>query len=413
MASNFKARAMSDRNESLWRGVTDIHAAHPRWAELGNDAGPSTHSTPAPISGQSLSVPTPPDPRPPEPLKRHPLRPHSLKGAAEELRKQAQEQTPLLGSVCVAGQATVWYAKPNTGKTLIALALLRAAVTEGRIQGDDVYYVDADDDSVGIVDKLEILEPYGVHILCPGLREFEAKKLANLMREMIEDGTAKGTFLILDTLKKFVSLMDKREASAFATLARQFVMKGGTLLALAHTNKQLGANGKPVFAGTSDIVDDFDCSFIIAELPQQADNGEKVVQFDNIKRRGGDVAQKAAYAYATFPGISYLELMNSVALVDGGRLEKLAQDASLANDLPIVEAIEECIEQGIDSKIAITRSVAISQKIGQHSVGRIIDRYTGNEYGRHRWSFIRGAHGKQHFHRLRPPGPKPEEVFDA
>lgn len=332
-------------------------------------------------------------------------------GAAEELRKQAQEQTPLLGSVCLAGQSTVWYAKPNTGKTLIALALLRAAVTEGRIKGDDVYYVAADDNSIGIVDKLEILEPYGVHILCPGLREFEAKMLAELIREMIQDGTANGTFLILDTLKKFVSLMDKKEGSAFAALARQFIMKGGTLLALAHTNKQPAGNGKPIYAGTTDILDDFDCGFTIAELPQQANTGENVAQFDCIKRRG-DVVQNAAYAFATYPGITYLELMNSVALVDDGRLEKLAHDASLANDLPIIEAIEECIAQGLDSKMEITRSVAITCKLGQHSVGKIIDRYTGNEYGRHRWSYTVGARGKREFHQLRPPGPPPEEVFE-
>ncbi|WP_153131422.1 hypothetical protein [Dechloromonas hortensis] len=107
------------------------------------------------------------------------------------------------------------------------------------------------------------------------------------MNEMVASDQAKGVIVILDTIKKFTDLMDKTKASQFTKVIRQFVMKGGTVIGMAHTNKKLGANGKPIYGGTSDIVDDFDCAYTIA-TEECSNPAEKIVVFDNIKRRGSN-----------------------------------------------------------------------------------------------------------------------------
>ena len=62
-------------------------------------------------------------------------------------------------------------------------------------------------------------------------------EITDLMIELAETGQAKGVIIILDTLKKFTDLMQKKEATQFGIISRGFVAAGGTLICLAHTNK--------------------------------------------------------------------------------------------------------------------------------------------------------------------------------
>lgn len=343
---------------------------------------------------------------------RNPLRKFSLAGSLDELERQAREQTPLLGDLCLRGQATVWYAKPNVGKTLITLHLLRASIEQSKIEGPQVYYVNADDSSAGVLEKLKILLPFGVHVLAPGFNDLQAKDLPRTLQSMIADDTVGGTFLILDTLKKFVPLMDKRESSAFADIARQFVMKGGSILGLAHTNKRLGTDGKPIFAGTSDILDDFDGGFTIVELAQQSNRTERIVQFDCIKSRG-NLAQQVAYAYSLENGLSYPDLLDSVRLVDAEGVAQIIQEADQAADSEVIAAIEKCIHEGMAGKMEIARAVTERCRVGRQSACRIIEKYTGNDPAIHLWTVRVGNRGKQDFVLLSdaPNGCAPGEIF--
>jgi hypothetical protein len=75
----------------------------------------------------------------------HPLARFSLRGQYEELAKNAKATKPLLGDVSLSGQSTIFYAAPNTGKTLIILWLLRKAILCGRVDPMHVYYLKFDD----------------------------------------------------------------------------------------------------------------------------------------------------------------------------------------------------------------------------------------------------------------------------
>lgn len=333
--------------------------------------------------------------------KDNPLRKYSLIGQAAKFEALAQAACPLLGDVCQRGEATVWYAKHNVGKTLLFLHMVSEAVELGRIAADDIYYINADDSSSGIAGKLGLLDELGAHTLVPGQGGLKAEKLEELLKLAVSNDTARGTLVVIDTLKKFTDLMSKRSSSDFANVCRQFVSAGGTILGLAHTNKRKGDDGKAVHAGTTDILDDFDAGYIIDELQITANPGEKLVEFTRLKGRGGGV-HSVAYAYAAEDRISYAERLASVRLVEDADLHGIKQAEAKRSDAELVAAVALCIAQGINTKMALRNAVAEQSGVSRREATRIIERYTGDDIGQHHWTFVRRDHGKMLYTLLNP-----------
>jgi hypothetical protein len=128
-----------------------------------------------------------------------------------------------------------------------------------------------DDTINGLLEKLKIAEEYDFHMLSEGYNDFSAGKFLSTIKKMTEDGSARGKIIILDTMKKFTDLMDKRACTEFSRILRAFALKGGTVIGLAHTNKNAGVDGNPIHAGTSDIREDFDCAYIMKILEGETD----------------------------------------------------------------------------------------------------------------------------------------------
>lgn len=329
-----------------------------------------------------------------------------------ELERQAQEQVPVLGQIGLAGQATVLYARPNTGKTLITLHLVTQAILEKRIDPCMLVYIDMDDNSSGLAEKARIAQEFGFQIVADGYHGFEAKNFWKAMRQMIETNTARGQVIILDTLKKFVNTMEKKESSEFAKLARKFVMKGGTIVALAHVNKRPGANGKPVYGGTTDILDDFDCGYTIDTIDENTDTCTKVVEFENIKRRG-NVPLSASYAFSTERGISYNELLLSVREITADDMDTLKREQSLVTDATVITAIAACIREGTNTKMLLAEAVAERASISKRQAIRTIEKYTGADPAVHRWHFVVKDRGAKVFVLLEQPAEHASTLTDS
>jgi len=234
----------------------------------------------------------------------------SLAGQLNEMRQKMLADKFVLNGLAIYGQATVFYAPPNSGKTLLTLKLLIEGIEAGEIAGDAVFYINADDSYKGLVNKLELAEKHGFNMLAPGHMGFESKQFVTYLRKMISEGSASGKIIILDTLKKFTDTMDKKIASDFMRAGREFVSNGGTLILLAHTNKKRDNDGKPIYGGTSDIVDDVDCAYILDPVKPGPFDSHKTVLLENIKSRG-DVERSVGYSYLIDPH-DYGELLNSV-----------------------------------------------------------------------------------------------------
>ncbi|GAG81404.1 unnamed protein product, partial [marine sediment metagenome] len=241
----------------------------------------------------------------------NPLSRYSLTGSSDELEKKRLDEVFVLADIALLGQATVLYAAPNCGKTLAVLSLITDAIAENRIDAHHLFYINADDYFSGLIEKVKIAEKFGFHMIGEGYRDFRAENLLGLQQAMIDSDTAAGSVVILDTTKRFTDLMSKKVVSTFTALNRRFVSQGGTVIALAHVNKKKGDNGKSVYAGTSDIIDDFDCAYVIEVLDDGTESGKRVIAFENLKSRGS-VEAKVYFSYMSPDCVSgYTELLES------------------------------------------------------------------------------------------------------
>jgi len=339
----------------------------------------------------------------------NPLDKYSLLGMSGEIEKKLLDEVYVLGEIALLGQKTVFYAAPNTGKTLLTIYMLTESIREGKIDPTKVYYINVDDTSRGIHEKLQIAEEYGFHMLAEGYKDFKVSEFYNLITLMIESGETQGVIIVLDTLKKFTDLMSKKLCTQFGKIIRRFVMKGGTVISLAHVNKNPGQDGKPIHAGTTDIVEDSDCVYMLTTVSEDSDeSNQKVVEFTNRKNRG-NVTLSAAYSYSLERDISYNELLLSVEKVDGKNLETVIQDAEMASDAKVISAIENCITEGINTKMKLTATVADRVDISRKNAINIIEKYTGSDPAIHRWSFEVRYRGAKVYEMLNSAAESPAE----
>ena len=328
------------------------------------------------------------------------LRDMSATGSSKEMRNKMLTDVFVMKGICIQGQWTVIYAPPNSGKTLIVIWLLFEQVKAGLIQGSDIFYVNADDTYKGAVEKTELAETYDVNMLIPAVRDFDIGKVTSLMRQLAETCQALGIVIVLDTLKKFTDLMDKRAASEFGKVARTFVSAGGTLIALAHTNKHKDSDGKGIYSGTSDIVDDCDCAFMIDKIDnsQLGAKGVHTVEFTNKKARG-DVESTVAFRFDRCAGQTYEELLESIERISGGTLDLARKHAELVKQLEeddeVIQALSTVINSTNLNKDRLIKSVNADYGFSHKNIRQVLKRYTGNNYcDGARWKEVRAQNNR-------------------
>ena len=201
-----------------------------------------------------------------------------------ERKKQAREMVFVLPGIAARGQATVIYAAPNSGKTLITCHLLRKQLDAGALGDLSIIYCNFDDDFVSCNIKGDYFK--GTGLLMIDNQEHTPDDALKMMERSIKDGSAGSMCFVLDTLIRFVSDSDKNTQRAFTGLIQRFVGAQGTIIALGHTNKHKDADGKSIHGGTSDIRNSFSQSAIL-ELESDAEAvGTRQVRFYNDKLRG-------------------------------------------------------------------------------------------------------------------------------
>ena len=337
------------------------------------------------------------------------LKGFSITGRSSDLRQQMLDDKFVLDQIAILGQWTNLYAAPNTGKTLLTLTMLRDQIRANVICGEQVFYVNADDTYRGMVEKLEIAESIGLQMLVPNQQGFVVSNIVDLMSDLAIANEAANVVIVLDTLKKFTDLMDKRVASQFGNIARGFVAAGGTLITLAHTNKHKDSQGKSIYSGTSDITDDGDCFYIIDKIGVDKGFGTEryTVEFTNDKNRG-DVAGTVGFSFEKRVGETYADLLDSVKRLSSGEIErsKVAKEvqAELDDDADLIAAVADCLGAGINTKSAIVKKVRESTGDSNDRVRKLMAKRTGTFYELgHRWTVIKGANNAQFYQVLPPP----------
>ena len=319
---------------------------------------------------------------------------HSLKGKSQDLAALLTDQVYVLDPIALKGQSTVIFAAPNTGKTLTALSLLIDAIQDGRINGEDVYYLNLDDSLQGLTEKVAILEDIGINVLADGHQGFKVYKFPQYLDEISAKDLAHNKIVITDTLKKFLDVMSKSQSAEWGKMVRRFTSKGGTIFSLAHVNKHTNSNGKPVPAGTSDVLDDCDNAYTMQTVSTNEASQMAIVEFVNIKRRG-DVPSRVGFMFSIDPIISYEERLASVERVDNAKLEKIKLADKLRSDDEIITVAINCIEEGINTKMRLRDAISERTGISKRKAVQLIEKYEGTDTDKHKWSFTMHEHGRK------------------
>lgn len=293
----------------------------------------------------------------------------------------------MLHGIVASGQLALINAAPNVGKTLSTLALLIESIGRGNIDGDGLFYINADDNAEGLAVKVAIAEQLGFHMLAEGHSGFQASDILGIIDDVIAEGRASGTILVLDTGKRFTDVMDKRASSVFTGKLRAFVLAGGTAIILSHVNKRPAANGKPIEAGVSDLKDDADCQYYLEEVLVTPDGLRKVIKFERGKSRGyGD--REAFFEYSLDPTLPYPAILASFCRLEPEDLHDLERASSFAEDESIIDAIHYELSRRPMLKMELLKAVMGATRAPRREIEAVLDRYTGSDPKRHRWSFV-------------------------
>lgn len=325
----------------------------------------------------------------------------SLVNHIEVMRKQVQTASYIAGRIALTGEITVIYAAPNTGKTLLTLKLVSQTINSDSTN-KKVFYVNLDDNLEGLIEKAEIAESYGFEILGP--QNFPRKpvvKLETIMDKLIEEDSAKETVLILDTLKKFTDINKKSSSNEFFIMCRRFTSAGGTLIGLAHTNKNKGEDDKYIHAGVSDSLEECDCAYILSKTGKSEtfEGTLHTVSFENIKARGA-VLMTAEYQYERPKDGNYRRLFNSVKQLNQEEIDKLKDERALSiekqKDASIIADIKNVLKQSGD---LINKEVleALKDKHPRRKINACLERWSlpENEHGE--WIIERGLNNSKIF----------------
>jgi len=336
----------------------------------------------------------------------------SVTGHSQEMRAQMDADQWVVKDMSLQGHSLVVYAPPNTGKTLFTLFGLIEAVKAGEIEGSNIYYFNADDHGRGGADKTEICEQYGINMIIPNWHEFKTVDLFKMLRDLIDNNRAKRKVFVLDTLKKFgVDLMDKKSSSNYGNIAREFTSAGGTLIALAHTNKKPDKEGNNISGGTSDLKDDCDTAFVFKKISADG-NLVHVIEAKCVKSRG-DFPQKFTFQFTREKGQSYWELLNSVKRLDQDETEiataNAEVEARLVQDADLIKVIQKQITENNKfsvprTKLDLIKHIAKEVNIGEHKVRRAMNFYEGDDYKKgHRWTCDKVGNERPVYKLLDPP----------
>ena len=260
-----------------------------------------------------------------------------------------------------------------------------------------VYYVNADDSKRGIMTKQRILAPHGIRQLAPGYQGFEPKILFRLMANAVQNETASGCAIILDTLKKWCDLLDGRSVNQTTRHIEAFVSAGGTVVALGHVNKNKKEDGALVYKGTSDVLDDWHSVW----LGTPVEEGEFTnVNFAGLKRRG-DQPKSVGFRYRKTLG-DYIAMFDSVERIPVDEQERVALTARALREQEYhcltVDAIKSAIADGAQSKGDVIDFVAKITGESRRHIESVLAQFTGGSASPGAlWQVRRGENGRHIF----------------
>ena len=289
-----------------------------------------------------------------------------------EIEKSVANTTYVTSSETIAkGEWTVVFAKPNQEQTLITLATITQQITNGFINGGDVFYFNLDDAKSSYLEKLKFLKRFDVIV--------SDEDPTSIMFHLMENRQAKDKVVIIDTLNQVCDTNNRQKVMQFSELFKRFCNLGGTVITLAHAKKYVERNGFPILEGLKLIQDNAHCVYYLKTF----DDINKMI---NIKSR---TKVKSEVIFQVGIGLPYPDLFNSVRTLTEKQAAELfngiKQDQFAIDHEDIVETIKDTILYGTNQRTTLANVACIVTDAYRRTVYSVLDEYEGKL-----WKMTRG-----------------------
>lgn len=213
----------------------------------------------------------------------------------KELNSLGTDEVSVIENILFRGQICILVARPNAGKTLLAKTWAKSIAKDGYT----LLYIYEDADAKGYRDMAITGKEHGFNVLASfaniGTTANDILKNLGKLAESSEDLSK--TVIVLDTLKKFTEVLDKKANKELFNTLRKVTIKGGSVLCLAHANKYLSVEGNLIFEGTGDIMADVDSLYYMYDDGQKHADEERFATLEREKGRALSGTKELSYKF--------------------------------------------------------------------------------------------------------------------
>jgi hypothetical protein len=200
---------------------------------------------------------------------------------SEDVQKMSEAEF-LIPNMIVRGHVAAYVSPGNGGKTTIFIYLSERLAAIGM----KVLYINVDGSPGDLKRHYAHAANHGYKVVAPDAKTGKSTDDVLAIFKSIASGSAscRDLVFIIDTLKKFLDVINKKEAKEFYKLLRAITVKGATICLLGHTNKYKGEDGKHVFEGTADLRNDLDeLIYLDSDLNLAGDQLEVTTRPDKVR----------------------------------------------------------------------------------------------------------------------------------
>ena len=304
-----------------------------------------------------------------------------------------------LGGMVAEGEITLIFAAAGVGKTLCTLGLMADDIAANRLNPRYVGYINKDDSGQGIREKVHLANELGFHMISDAhRRHFGVAELIEMTRKLVGLGVAPQSLIVIDTVKKFHDVNDKKSTVGFYKALRPFTMAGGTVVGLAHTNKFTDVGGQSVYAGTADNVQDVDAAYVGDVIVKAStDSSLHVVRLTQIKGRLAST-EPLHFGFAAGGDLSWGQRLKTLHLLAPDDLVRHQQKHDRKIDDEVISAIVDVLRSGFSTpKMELVKAVADATVRSRRDILAVLDKYTGPDPKRHLWNFEKGQRGAKKY----------------
>ena len=262
----------------------------------------------------------------------------------------------LVPNMIVQGHITLFAAPANGGKSTLFIYLCEQLAAK-RL---DVLYINADSSPGDLKAHHSHATCHGYLIISPDSKVGQCiGSVLSLFDRIINSTATCNTVFILDTVKKFVDMLDKKQLKTFFATLRAMTIKGATICLLGHTNKYLDKDGNSIFEGMGDVRTDID-DLIYLDSSINPDTGylEMTTRPDKVR--------------ATFYPRSFIIELPSRAVKESTSIISIHSD----EEAKLLQFVLDAIQEGCTSQQDIVTAVKSRTTMGINAVRDALTKFT-------------------------------------